>query len=122
MKSRKLESNFVLCVRNDGAEDLEPRKVYQALPDEAASREDYIRVIDESGDDYLYPAKYFVSLKLPIAITQDGNPACASYDERTCLWGQSISDIDFPKVKPLVCGAAHRKRRRPRPRRAHPAG
>src|SRR5438309_1168546 len=70
MKSRKLESNFVLCVRNDGAEDLEPRKVYQALPDEAASREDYIRVIDESGDDYLYPAKYFVSLKLPIAITQ----------------------------------------------------
>jgi hypothetical protein len=46
---------------------------------------------------------------LVFAITQDGNPACASYDGRSCLWGQSIGDIDFPKVRPLVCGAGHRK-------------
>jgi len=46
--------------------------------------------------------------RLVFAITNDGNPACASYDGRNCLWGQSISDIDFARVRPLVCGAAHR--------------
>src|SRR5262245_26271465 len=39
----------------------------------------------------------------------DGNPACASYDGRNCLWGQKMSDIDFARVQPLVCGAAHRR-------------
>src|SRR5262245_17134763 len=42
-------------------------------------------------------------------ITEGGNPACASYDGRSCLWGQKMSDIDFARVKPLMCGAAHRK-------------
>ena len=37
-----------------------------------------------------------------------GNPACASYDGRNCLWGQNINQIDFSKVRPLVCGANHR--------------
>ena len=37
-----------------------------------------------------------------------GNPACASYDGRDCLWGQNINQIDFSKVRPLVCGANHR--------------
>lgn len=45
---------------------------------------------------------------LVFTITKDGNPACASYDGGNCLWGQKIGDIDFAKVKPLVCGAAHR--------------
>jgi hypothetical protein len=40
---------------------------------------------------------------------KDGNPACASYDGKNCLWGQSIGDIDFTRVRPLVCGAEHRK-------------
>jgi hypothetical protein len=60
----------VLCIRNDGADDLEPRKVYQALSDRSAAREGYARVIDESGEDYLYPAEYFVPVKLPIAISR----------------------------------------------------
>jgi hypothetical protein len=46
--------------------------------------------------------------RLVFTITSDGNPACASYDGRSCLWGQSMAEIDFAKVKPLVCGAAHR--------------
>jgi hypothetical protein len=46
--------------------------------------------------------------RLVFAITNDGNPACASYDGRNCLWGQSIRDVDFARVRPLVCGAAHR--------------
>jgi hypothetical protein len=47
--------------------------------------------------------------RLVFAITNEGNPACASYDGRNCLWGKSVRDIDFARVKPLVCGAAHRQ-------------
>lgn len=47
--------------------------------------------------------------RLVFAITAGGNPECASYDGRSCLWGQSIGDIDFTKVRPLVCGPVHRK-------------
>jgi hypothetical protein len=46
--------------------------------------------------------------RLVFAITAGGNPECASYDGRNCLWGQSIGDIDFTKVRPLVCGPVHR--------------
>lgn len=58
---------FVLCIRNEECDDLEPGKVYQVLADEKAAREGYIRVIDESGEDYLYPAIYFVSIRVPHA-------------------------------------------------------
>jgi hypothetical protein len=67
MTRRKSEPRFVLCIRNEGCEDLEPRKVYQVLPDEAAAEDGYIRVIDESGEDYLYPQAYFVPIELPQA-------------------------------------------------------
>jgi hypothetical protein len=70
MKDENSISRFVLCIRNDSAEDLEPRKVYQVLSDRSAAREGYVRVIDESGEDYLYPAEYFVPVKLPTAISR----------------------------------------------------
>ena len=54
-----------MCVRNEECEDLELRKVYQVLPDKRAEREGYIRVVDESGEDYLYPESYFVFVRLP---------------------------------------------------------
>lgn len=57
----------MICIRNEDCEDLEPRKVYQALPDEAAAEDGYLRVIDESGEDYLYPQDYFVPIELPQA-------------------------------------------------------
>jgi hypothetical protein len=66
----KPRSKFVLCIRNDGADDLEPRKVYQVLSDRLAARDGYARVIDESGEDYLYPADYFVPVRLPAAISR----------------------------------------------------
>lgn len=56
---------FVLCIRNDGCDDLEPRKVYQLISDPDGAEEGYFRVIDESGEDYLYPAAYFVPIELP---------------------------------------------------------
>jgi len=70
MNADKRRSRFVLCLRNDGADDLEARKVYQILPDAAAAREGYVRVIDESGEDYLYPREYFVPVKLPVAVSR----------------------------------------------------
>ncbi len=70
MTGKQSPLRFVLCIRNDGAEDLEPRKIYQVLPDHDAAREGLVRVIDESGEDYLYPADYFVAVKLPMAITR----------------------------------------------------
>jgi hypothetical protein len=61
-------ARFVLCVRNkDYPVSLELRKVYRLLPDEQASRQHQVRVIDESGEDYLYPEEYFVPIKLPQA-------------------------------------------------------
>lgn len=59
-------SSYVLCIDDGGyPESLEVRKLYAVLPDERAAANNYIRVIDETGEDYLYPAKYFVSIELP---------------------------------------------------------
>ncbi len=57
---------YLLCI-NDGGypESLEVRKVYIVLPDERAAARNYIRVIDETGEDYLYPAKHFVPIQVP---------------------------------------------------------
>lgn len=67
MKGKKSEARFVVCVRNDDCEDLEVRKIYRVLPDESAAEDGYIRVVDESGEDYIYPAGYFFSVKVPRA-------------------------------------------------------
>jgi len=57
---------FVLCVCNEGyPASLERRKLYPMLRDASAAKHSLIRVIDESGEDYLYPADYFVALRLP---------------------------------------------------------
>ena len=53
MKKQKAVIRFVLCIRNDWCDDLELRKVYQVIADPDASEEGYIRIIDESGEDYL---------------------------------------------------------------------
>ena len=65
--SRKARNDaFVLCVRNDGyAASLERRKLYATLPDASAAKHDLVRIVDESGGDYLYPADYFLALRLP---------------------------------------------------------
>ena len=60
---------FVVCIRNTGyPASLELRKIYQALPDPEAEAHDLVRVIDESGEDYLYPEKFFLALDLPQAV------------------------------------------------------
>ena len=61
---------FAICIQNEGSDDLSLRKIYQILPDSSAAIDDYIRVIDDSGEDYLYPTTYFVQIKLPQKIEQ----------------------------------------------------
>ena len=65
MKVQPSAGSFALYVEDGGMEDLEVRKIYQVLPDPEANREGYVRVIDESGEDYLYPEEYFVPIQLP---------------------------------------------------------
>ncbi|MYE90200.1 hypothetical protein F4X33_14510 [Candidatus Poribacteria bacterium] len=59
------KTQFALCIENSDCDDLEKRKLYQILPDEAATQEGYMRIIDESGEDYLYPESYFILVELP---------------------------------------------------------
>jgi hypothetical protein len=56
---------FAICLKNKGSEDLIVRKVYQVLLDERAEKQGLLRIIDESGEDYLYPTGYFFFLDLP---------------------------------------------------------
>ena len=59
---------FAICVKNDNyPASLELWKVYRVLPDEKAARRNLIRVIDESGEDYLFSTSYFVPVELPQA-------------------------------------------------------
>jgi hypothetical protein len=65
MRRKQVDYIFVLCVKNDDCDDLERRKVYRVIPDGKAEKDGYVRVVDESGEDYLYPAAYFIRLELP---------------------------------------------------------
>ncbi|MBI1741325.1 MAG: hypothetical protein HYR57_10670 [Candidatus Koribacter versatilis] len=63
---KRTSPQFVVCVKNkDYAASLELRKLYQVVVDEVAAKLHQIRVIDESGEDYLYPEEYFVPPQLP---------------------------------------------------------
>jgi hypothetical protein len=63
-------THFGICVRNQGCEDLQLRKLYPILPDESAEREGFLRIIDESGEDYLYPRDHFLLVDLPSAVEE----------------------------------------------------
>ena len=61
----KSPNKLTICISTDEESLLTPRKMYQILPDEKAARSDYIRIIDDEGDDYLYPKNYFVFASFP---------------------------------------------------------
>ena len=65
MTREATDPQYAVCVRNDECEDLELRKIYRILPDKRGARDGFIRVADESGEDYLYPESYFVPVRLP---------------------------------------------------------
>jgi hypothetical protein len=71
MKRQNKNPRFVICINNGGyVDDLKVRTIYQVLPDESAARSNYLRIIDETGEDYLYPAGYFMPVELPNELTQ----------------------------------------------------
>jgi hypothetical protein len=62
-----MKQKFLLCIGNKGYEaSLEVRKLYQTLPDKDAERHSQVRIIDESGEDYLYPSRFFAPVRLSI--------------------------------------------------------
>ena len=65
MAGKVPDNLFALCIENRYCEDLEQRKIYQFIPDNKAEKEGYLRIIDESGEDYLYPQSYFIFITLP---------------------------------------------------------
>ena len=56
--------SYVVCIRAEESSDIEVRKIYEVLPDEIAAK-GYMRVVDESGEDYLYPQECFGPIQLP---------------------------------------------------------
>ena len=65
MKSKTVAPKLAVCIQSDDPDLLTPRMIYQVLSDNSASKSDYVRVIDNEGEDYLYPAKYFIFVELP---------------------------------------------------------
>jgi hypothetical protein len=65
-RPRRPTPRFVVCVENDGyPASLELHKIYRTVPDSDAARDGDVRIVDESGEDYLYPAEWFVAVELP---------------------------------------------------------
>lgn len=67
MNRKKPRISFAVCVQSQGYDDLQVRKIYRILPDAKAAEVGCLRVIDDSGEDYLYPAARFLILELPTA-------------------------------------------------------
>ena len=62
---------FAVCIDNTDYEaSLIPRKIYKVLPDEEAAQDDLIRIVDESGEDYLYHVSHFVLVEFPVEVEQ----------------------------------------------------
>jgi hypothetical protein len=77
MASNKTQTRFAICISSDGCDDLEVWKLYRVLPDKKAAKEDFLRVVDESGEDYLYPADRFVVVGLAAPAVKKLLAACA---------------------------------------------
>ncbi len=65
MKRTPTKHEYRLCISNEDADDLQIMKLYRVMPDARAAEDDYLRVVDDSGEDYLNPAEYFVRMTLP---------------------------------------------------------
>ena len=67
----KIKKQYALCINNKDYEaSLIPRKIYELSPDERAERDDFVRIVDESEEDYLYHNSHFVFLELPLEVEQ----------------------------------------------------
>jgi hypothetical protein len=67
-KRRDKAAQFAICITTDDPDLLTPRRIYRIVPDEKAAKSNYVRVVDNEGADYLYPADYFIVVEFPAAI------------------------------------------------------
>ena len=68
-KTTYIASQFVVCIKNtDYPASLELHKIYRVIPDADAAEDGDVRVVDESGEDYLYPTSYFAAIKVPAKV------------------------------------------------------
>jgi len=69
MEGKSTQPRFAVCIDNTAyPDDLNVRTVYQLLPDDSALRSNYLRIVDETGEDYLYPAELFALIDVPIEV------------------------------------------------------
>ncbi len=83
--SARRSHEFVVCVKNtDYPASLELHKIYRVVPDADAAADGDIRVVDESGEDYLYPISYFTPISLPVSVRKSLRKAeqCAAPNSR----------------------------------------
>ncbi|MEN3333786.1 MAG: hypothetical protein V7641_3151 [Blastocatellia bacterium] len=69
-KHKDTAPQFAICINTGDSDLLTPRMIYQVMEDESAAKSNYIRVIDNEGEDYLYPAEYFIPFDFPPAVEQ----------------------------------------------------
>jgi hypothetical protein len=67
-KHKNSTAQFAICINTEDPDLLTPRMIYQVLPDETAAKSKYMRVIDNEGEDYLYPAEYFIVFEFPAEV------------------------------------------------------
>ena len=71
MRRRRRTAQYLLCIRNDGyPASLQTRRLYENVSDKAAEARGLVRVIDKSGEDYLYPERLFATVKLPLPVVR----------------------------------------------------
>lgn len=68
MRKNFKSMRFAICINTDDPDLVTPRMIYRVMSDESAAKSKYIRVIDNEGEDYLYPANYFMPMVLPDSI------------------------------------------------------
>lgn len=69
-KTKGQTQRLAVCIQTDDTDLLTLRMIYEVLPDDSAATSSYVRVIDNEGEDYLYPADYFVFVNFPKQVTQ----------------------------------------------------
>ncbi len=66
MQNHQSEVRYAVCINDGGyVDDLKVRTIYKVLPDESAAQSHYLRIVDETGEDYLYPEIYFAFINVP---------------------------------------------------------
>ena len=70
MATTKIAPQFAICIQSDDPDLLTPRMIYEIIPDKSAETSHYVRVIDNEGEDYLYPADFFLFMDFPREVKQ----------------------------------------------------